>query len=108
MSTSNPSKNARTTATSTVSQSSLFSLKSILSEHKDKFSKEGREAVRGDVSIGREQKRVSELVRCSLHLYRLSTKELLLRTHQAVKRQVLPTLAQPYPTIGTPIPPVGV
>jgi hypothetical protein len=108
MSTNNPSKNARKTATSTVSQSSLFSLKSILSEHKDKFSKEGREAVRGDVSIGREQKRVSELVRCILQLYRFEHEELLLKTHQAVKRQVLPTLAQPYPTTGTPIPPVSV
>ncbi len=37
---------------STVSQASLFGLKSILSEHKDKFAKEGKGAVRGGGSRG--------------------------------------------------------
>ncbi len=57
---SSSSSSRKPQTSSTISQSSIFDLKSILSEHKDKFAKEGKGSVRG--GSGREERRRSELV----------------------------------------------
>ena len=64
-----PSKNKKNIS-GNVSQSSIFDLKGLVSEHQSTFQKEGREAVKGEAGVRRG--RIGELVSVSVEACRLA------------------------------------